>query len=254
MKDSLLSSLGLTSGEIRIYNAVLKLGTSTPTVFGKSAGMKRTTAYSIARGLVEKGLLTEDTTKRPRVFTPATPAEVVALTRVDKKQVMEREELLKKLAEELSSRSVASVYPVPTVRFIEEAKISDFLRQQTMLWEASMIETNEPTWWGFQDHTLLEHHGDWISWYWGRCPKEIDLKLISNRAQVEVKLGPKLSSRRMIKYWGEAANFLSTTWAIGDYFIMINTRTRPFYLVEIHDKLVAHDQREVFRNLWPMVP
>lgn len=254
MKDSLLSSLGLSPAEIRIYNGVIKLGPSTPSAFGKSAGIKRTTAYSIARGLVEKGLLVEDLTKRPRVFSLASPSEILAISRVDKKRVQEREELLKKLSSELSTLKAGSAYPVPTVRFIEEAKLADFLRQESPVWDKSILESGETTWWGFQDHTMVEHYGDWISWYWAQSPKPIDLKMLSNRAQVEVKFGPKLAPRRCLKFWGEATGFLSTTWAIGEYLVMINTRTRPFYLVEIHDKLMAHDQREVFKNLWPLVP
>ncbi len=254
MKDSLLSSLGLSPSEIRIYNSIIKIGPSTPPVFGKSAGIKRTTAYSLARGLVEKGLLSEDATKRPRLFSVASPAEVLALTRADKKRVAEREELLKGLAKELSTIAASPSYEVPTVRFIEETKIMDFLRQQAFVWDKNILESKETTWWGFQDHTFVEHYGEWISWYWDKWQEGIDLKLLSNRAPVEVKFGPKYASRRHIKFWGEAVNFLSTTWAIGDYVVMINTRTRPFYLVEIHSKLLAHDQREVFRNLWPLVP
>ena len=252
MEDSLLGSLGLNPSEIRIYNSVVKLGIAAPATFGKTAGIKRTTAYSIARSLVEKGLLTEDATKRPRVFSPATPTQILALTRMDKKRVAEREEMLKKLASELSNLSASSSYPVPTVRFVEEEKIEDFLYQQKAVWDKNLLET-EPTWWGFQDHTFVENYSTWISWYWDHMPKGMDLNLLSNRAEVEVKFGPQYASARHIKFWGEATNFLSTTWAIGHYLLMINTRNRPFYLVEIHDRLMAHDHREVFKNLWPLV-
>lgn len=254
MKDSLLASLGLSPNEVRVYNSVLKLGEVTPAALAKATGIKRTTAYSIARGLAEKGLLVEDTTRRPRTFTGATPSQVRDLLRVDKKRIEERGELLKTLADELQNRASKSTYSVPTVRFIEEGKIDDFMRHQTTLWDKSIAETGETTWWGFQDHTFVEEYSDWILWYWNRFPEGVDLKLLSNRAEVEVKFAPKIGERRQIKFWGEATNFHSTTWAIGDYLVLINTRVHPFYLVEIHDKLLAHDQREVYRNLWPLVP
>ncbi len=253
MEESLLKSLGLNQSEIKIYRSISELGSGTPAVFGKSAAIKRTTAYSIARGLVEKGLLVEDTSRRPRTFRLASPSEVLALTEVDKRLILEREKLYKKLATELTTLSASSTYPVPTVRFIEEAKINDFLHQQITVWDKSMHDTKETSWWGFQDHTFVEHYSDWILWYWERFPKDVDLKFLSNRAEVEVQFGPKIGSRREIKFWGEATNFNSTTWVIGDYLVMVNTRTHPFYLFEIHDKRLAHDQREVFRNLWPLV-
>jgi predicted transcriptional regulator len=258
MDKTLLAPLDLNESEFAVYETVLKHGPMTPVSLAKAAGVKRTTAYSIARGLAEKGLLVEDGTRRPKVFSPATPEQVLALIDKEKSLFSSREESLKNLANELSKLSSGKSYPVPTVRFIEESKIDFFLRQQSTVWEKSAIDGKEMTWWGFQDHTFVEHYQDWIMWYWARFPEGVDLKLLSNRAEVEVKFAKNLAerhnSKRNIKFWGEAANFLSTTWAVGDYLVMINTRTKPFYLVEIHDKLMAHDQREVFKNLWPLVP
>ncbi len=252
MDEKVLAGLGLNTTESAVYKAVLENGSLPPAQLAKAAGVKRTTAYSVAGSLVEKGLLLEDATKRPRVFRPATPDQVLALIDKERAQVSERETVLTKLANELSNLSASTTYPVPTVRFIEEDKIEAFLKQQTPVWDKNLLET-EPTWWGSQDHTFVEHYGKWISWYWEQNSKEIDLKLLSNRAPAEVEFGPKYANRRHIKFWGEATDFLSTTWIIGDYVVMINTRAKPFYLVEIHDKLMAHDQREVFRNLWEMI-
>ncbi len=252
MDEKILSALNLNPSEVAVYKAILVSGGLAPAALAKVAGMKRTTAYSVAGSLVEKGLCVEDTTKRPRIFTPASPKQVLALIDKEKDLVAEREETLKTLANELTKLSASTSYPVPTIRFIAEEKIESFLKQQASLWNTNLLES-ETTWWGFQDHTFVEHYGKWISWYWEQTPERIDLKLLSNRAPAEVKFGQKYADRRHIKFWGEADNFLSTTWAIGDYLVMINTRNKPFYLVEIHDKLMAHDQREVFRNLWDLV-
>ncbi|MDB5245282.1 MAG: Transcriptional regulator, TrmB [Parcubacteria group bacterium] len=253
MDEKLLSALNLNPSEISLYRAVIAAGGLPPAQLAKASGLKRTTAYSVARSLIEKGLLTEDTTKRPRVFAPTTSEDVLALIDKERKQLTVRESTYQNLANELSKLSAQNSYPVPTVRFIEESKINSFLRQQAPIWDRDMLEAKEHTWWGFQDHTFVEEYGDWINWYWKQSPEDIDLKLLSNRAESEVEFAKNATLRRVIKFWGEANNFLSTTWAIGDYLVMINTRQKPFYLVEIHDKLMAHDQREVFRNLWPLV-
>lgn len=253
MDEKLLVSLGLSHKEIGVYRTVLQLGSVTPVALAKAVGIKRTSCYSIARGLVEKGLLVEDAAKRPRTFSPASPADVLALLEEEKKRVSQKEITLRAVAEQLVELTAKSQYPVPTLRFIEEGKIGSFLRQQTPVWDKNVLESTETTWWGFQDHTFVEHYDDWIGWYWAQSPEPIDLKLLSNYAEAEVKFGKQSTSRRSIKYWGEAALFRSTLWALGDYVVMINTRNRPFYLVEIHDKLMANDQREVFKNLWPLI-
>lgn len=255
MDPKVLEPLDLNESELALYQAILKAGNLAPAALAKAAGLKRTTAYSVARSLIEKGLIVEDATKRPRVFAPASPEQVLALIERDKKQIAARETSFEKLAAELSKLSAKTAYPVPTVRFIEEGKLDDFLHKQAPAWDESAVAIKEATWWGFQDHTFVEHYGSWIKWYWERWDERVDLNLLSNRAPVEVEFAKKnrYDGRRNIKFWGEATDFLSTTWIVGDYLIMINTRARPFYLVEIHDKLMAHDQREVFKNLWPLV-
>lgn len=46
------------------------------------------------------------------------------------------------------------------------------------------------------------------------------------------------------------ANFSSSFWIAGDFIIMIYTQNRPFYLIEIYNPVMAHNLREVFKNLW----
>jgi sugar-specific transcriptional regulator TrmB len=252
MDEKLLITLNLNESELSLYKALLTAGSLTPVALAKAADLKRTTAYSVARSLIDKGLIVEDTTRRPRIFAPATAEEILNLIQIEKKKIAEREQSLKNLASELSKISAKSTYPVPIVRFIEEKRIETFLNQQIIDWNESLLAT-EPTWWGFQDHTFVEQYGDWITKYWKQSPKDVDLKLLSNRAEAEVQFAKTAVTQRVVKFWGEATNFISTTWVIGDYVIIINTRNQPFYLIEIHDKLMAHDQREVFKNLWSLV-
>lgn len=252
MDEGLLISLGLSQADIKIYKAVRKTGEIAPTDLAKAVGVKRTTAYSMARGLVEKGFLLEDGTRRPRVFKLAGPEAIQEEILVEKKRSEERQSMLAKLAEDVSQANAAKSYPVPRVTFLEEGKIESFMKQQVLRWYESMNASGEWTWWGFQDPTFVEHFKDWIDYAWDSAPEAMNLKLLTNLAPAEREIRAKYS-RRSVKYWGEAANFKSTTWVCGDYVIMINTRQQPFYLVEIHSVPLAHDQREVFRNLWEMV-
>lgn len=255
MDLTVLAPLNLNKNEIASYKAVLKAGQLTPAEIAKLTNMKRPTAYNVARSLVEKGLLVEDTTRRPTVFALADAEQVLTQVTREKKQLAEREESYKKIAAEISKLTAGKEYVVPTVRFVEEAKLEEFLKKNAAVWDETAVRSNECTWWGFQDHTFVEHYSPWIEWYWLRWNENMNLKLLSNAATSEVEFAKKNKhlSRRSIKFWGEALNFYSTTWIVGDYVVMINTRTKPFYLVEIHDKMMAHDQREVFRNLWEMV-
>jgi sugar-specific transcriptional regulator TrmB len=252
MDEKLLSELGLSAQEIRVYMKVLKAGELTPTDLARAVDIKRTTTYGVARSLVEKGFLIEDGTKRPRTFIPASPDDIRRIIADEKKRLMNKEEKYTELAGELSRMAAKSSYPVPKIKFIQEDKMLSFMHQAMPEWDKSMLET-ESTWWGFQDHTFIDFFLESAEWYWNQAPEEIDLKVLTNRSSTEAKLLGKFK-RRHVKFWGEATNFISTTWVVGDYVVILNTRHHPFYLVEIHDKLLAHDQREVFKNLWPLVP
>lgn len=251
MNDRLLSSLGIMGNEARLYKAVLKARSATPVVLSKMTGIKRTTAYHMARVLVDKGLLVEDSTKRPRVFLPASPQDIQEIIDQEKKKLNVREKKLKELANELSRVVAPESYSVPQIRFVEEEKLGQFLYKETMKWHESIMKT-DATWWGFQDHTFIDNYSKITDWYWKRAKEPLSVKLLSNQSETERKISRKYP-RRTIKFWNKANNFVSTTWAVGDYVVMINTRQHPYYLVEIHDVTLAHDLREVFKNLWGLV-
>ncbi|KND51263.1 MAG: Transcriptional regulator, TrmB [Parcubacteria bacterium C7867-001] len=252
MDKSLLSSLGLSEVEVRLYQAVVKVQEITPALLAKAASMKRTTAYSVARSLVEKGFLVEDSTKRPRTFKPAGPEDLSIAVEIEKKRSLERQELLKRLSEQVSITQAEKDYPVPRIRFIEEEKLNDYFHQAFPMWNESMLETGEPVFWGFQDATLVEHYEEQLHYWWSISPPELSVKLLTNLSGAEKRMQGKYERREM-KYWGEATNFVSSTWIAGDYVLMVNTRQRPHYAIEIHSRVLAHDQREVFKNLWPLV-
>src|SRR3990167_10979431 len=95
MEEKLLAALGLNAREAKVYRAVVKHGEIDPASLSKATGIKRTTAYAIARGLAEKGLLVEDATKRPRTFLSASPKEVQHIVTEERKRLDVREQLFK---------------------------------------------------------------------------------------------------------------------------------------------------------------
>ncbi len=248
MNDKLLSSLGLASREIKIYKAVVRVGAVAPAELGKLTGIKRTTAYSIARGLVEKGLLVENATKRPRVFTPASPKDIREVFASEKERLHAREGVYAQLAEELAKAEARKTYPVPQIRFVEAEKMEQFIIRESAKWDTSMLKSDS-VWWGFQDHTYAEQFPKAITAYWRQAPKEISLKLLSNQSDVEVKMRGK-HTRREIKFWNKSGHFVSTLWVVGEYVVTVNTSRHPYYLVEMHDALLAQNLREMFKVLW----
>ena len=92
MDLSVLEPLDLNKNELALYKAVLLSGQMTPAEVAKVTNLKRTTAYNVARSLVEKGLLIEDATRRPAVFSLADAEQVLTQIEKEKKLLLERED------------------------------------------------------------------------------------------------------------------------------------------------------------------
>jgi hypothetical protein len=58
--------------------------------------------------------------------------------------------------------------------------------------------------------------------------------------------------QRVMKFW-DNNDFTASTWINGDYLVLIQTQKKPFYLVQIYDKLMAYNMREIFKTLWKTV-
>ena len=248
MINELLAKIGLNEKEIQVYLTVLQQGKINPAALSKVIGLNRTTVYSVAKELVAKGLITEDL-GGPTINLIAKPLEELQTMIVkEERAVQAKKELARRAIHELKSIIKTQTFALPKIVFIPEVEIDSYLYKQSEVWNKS-INQRDGIWWGFQDQTFVANFEKWIDWYWENVKPEIkELQLLSNEAAEEIK-GQKFS-RRKIKFWNQTNNFTATTWIAGDYVVMIVTSQKPFYLVEIHDAVLAHNQREIFKGLW----
>lgn len=248
-----LKKIGLTDKEIKVYLALLKSGRITPTNLSKLTKITRPTVYTIAQSLLSKGIIAEDFAGTTLHLTPLPVENLSQIIDKSRRELSEQESFVHKAIAELGLISAENEYPVPKLRFIAEDKLEDFLYDNFVRWNTAVLNTPDTTWWGFQDHSLVEFYEKWILWTWKTKEYQdprIKAKLLSNLSPIEQKMEKKLSrSKRDIRFVS-GMNFTSSIWVAGDYLVMISTRQHPFYLVEIHDAALAHNMREVFKKLW----
>ena len=247
-----LKKIGLNDKEIKIYLTLLKNGRSTPALLSRLAKINRATVYNIAKGLLNKGIIAEDLAGKTLYLIPLPPESLNQIIEKPRRELKEKEDLVKKAISELSMITVDKKYPVPKIRFVEEDKLEDFLYENFVKWNNDLLKTDF-TWWGFQDHSLVEKYEDWILWTWHtkefQDPR-IKTNLLSNTSPIEQKMEKKLSRKKRDIRFVEGMNFSSSMWVAGDYLIMIVTAQHPYYLFEIHDPTMAHNMRETFKKLW----
>lgn len=65
------------------------------------------------------------------------------------------------------------------------------------------------------------------------------------------KIGP---NRRIRYIESNKHSFTGTQAVVGDYIIYIMTHEKPYYMIEIHDRVMAHNARATFKILWDCLP
>ncbi len=249
--ESLLGQIGLSPKESRLYLAILKQRRATPAELARLTKINRATIYHLAIGLVSRGMVAEDLGGTKRSFVALPPSALEQLIEHQRKELQLQEGLVRQAVAKLSIVTAAKEYPVPKVHFVEEGQLRKFLYDEHEQWLRSMVEVDpDRAWWGFQDHTLVEHYSKWIDWTWKQNPKyKIRVNLLSNESSVERRYKGKYVDRH-IKFLGDQTNFTATTWVTGDFVSMVHTREHPHYLVEIHDARFAQNMRALFKEFW----
>lgn len=250
MIEELLKRLGFAEKEIQIYLAVLSEGKITPANLAKITGINRSTVYSIAKELLNKGVIIGDIAGPKTHLIALPPEDLKNLIKKDEREIQNKKVLIDQTITELQSFSKTTKYSIPKITFIYEEDLEDFLYKQAPEWSNSIM-SQDGTWWGFQDPSFVKSYQKWIDWFWKECaPKELSLKLLTNKSEPESEMSKRGYDRRLIKFWDKGTNFSATTWINGDYLIMVMTNKKPFYLVQIHDATLAHNMREMFKGMW----
>lgn len=248
--EKLFEAIGLNTNERDVYLAVLKAGKISPQRIARLTGINRTTVYSVSRKLRNMGFINEDVGQKITYLLAESPENLKTIFEKEEKKLEERRNAVLQLAKELKSLPRNENYSVPHIKFVEESDLSEYLYSEYKRWDESATQ-NDNTWWGFQDDLFTEKYEKWISWAWKQNADAV-IKLFLNDVPLEKKMTTKYTRRDMKKLPG-GIHFDSSFLVAGDYLLMVQTRERPHYLVEIHDTLLARNQRELLKGLWDSV-
>ncbi len=249
MIQETLLKLGFTDKEALIYMCIFENNKIAPATVARLTKINRATVYSVAKELIKKGVISEDLGNTSAFYTAMPPEEIVAMFERDAKKIDEQKKLALNLVQELAQLPKSQKYSVPKIKFIDDIQLEDYLYKNADKWDASGL-SRDKTWWGVQDHAFAETYKVWFEWYWKRLPKEIAVKLITNKKEEDVEFEGKQESRRQIKYWNKTGAITITHAVLGDYIIMVSSQEKPHYMIEIHDAVMAESLRQIFKGIW----
>lgn len=248
MKEK-LQKLGLNKTEVEVYLHILSHGRVTPATVSKDTGIKRPTVYAASAELIRKGIVSEDLGGNSKYLTAA-PKDLEKLVIAERQRVLEEEAIVESLLPGLVEMARSAGSPVPRIQYVRESDLEDFFYKQIPVWNQSMLDANEFSWWGYNSRDLTEQKfvRDWIDHYWKTSPRKIELHLFSPKHEGEEKIQKKSYDRRHVKYWDEEHD--ASQWIMGDYIVTVVTKQKPQYLIQIKDRLMADSLRRVYRRLW----
>jgi len=104
MIEQILSNIGLTNNEIKVYLALLELGESKTGEILNKSGLNSGRIYEILNLLQKKGLVSFIEKNNVKYFSPANPKRVLDYLEEKKKQITNQEEEYEKILPELMSK------------------------------------------------------------------------------------------------------------------------------------------------------
>ena len=246
IKES-LEKIGFNEKQIIIYTLIIESGKITAAKIAKRTGINRTTVYSILEQLVDKGFIAEDRAGQAKYFLANGKTELEEIYRREVQKVKNKKEIFQEIIKEIALIPKSTSYSIPKIRFYDEIHLKDALYKQKDKWIQSVIDTGQDSLWGFIDPTWNENFKDWITYYWEKSPDNLSAHFLTN----DLGKTENLTEKRKFKVIdAEKHHFTANQVVLGEYVIFVVTSSKPRYMVEIHDAVITHNMREMFKMFW----
>ncbi len=206
INESFLEEIGLTKNEIKVYLALLKIGTTTTSKIIKEIGINTSKVYESLERLLKKGLVSYTLVKNKKQWNAENPTKINEFLEEEKNKINKKKEEAKKVINDLKDIYESS--------FIDsEYKIYEGIKGiKTAREHALEILNKGDTFYlilsSFFGENKLEAYFD--DFHKRRSKKGIVLKAILNEKLKEA--GEKRASLKHSEVKFITSSFLSPTW------------------------------------------
>lgn len=241
METVVLEELGLTKNEVKIYIALLELGTTSAGDLIKKVGMHRAAVYNLIDILIDKGLVSYVIKSNRKYFEAQDPDRLLEYVDSKKQELEDKEINLKKLIPELKLRRKLS-------KEFQEGIIYKGKKGLKSIFEDVLKERKE--WYVFGAagrfkelfNVYFKHFQD------RRAELKIPLKIIYNESTRKLRREKELKLSE-IRYLSEENITPSTTYIYSDKVVLIVWSDDPMAFL-IRSKEVANSYKIFFNLLW----
>jgi len=237
MDTQILEDIGLTNAEIKVYLALLELGTATAGPILDKSGLQNSVVHMTLNKLIERGFVTFIKEGKRNHYQAANPQHITEFINHKKEQF---EKILPEL---LLKQSQAQEKPeVISFRGIKGVK--------ELLLELLEAGGKEHHTFGSTKKSLMLGEAWWIEYHQKRAAKKIKAKLLFNESLSYWKAEKRYRSiEAEIRYTKKGFEPLTETIIRNDKIGIIIWTQKPFGIL-IHQKEAAESYDHFFKMLW----
>ncbi len=241
MDTALLEELGLTKNEIKVYLALLELGSTPAGPLIKKVGMHRAAVYDIIDMLTGKGLVSYVIKANRKYFEAQDPDRLLEYLESKKQDLIDKEEKLRLFLPELQLKRKLS-------KEEQEGTLYKSKKGLKSIFEDILKEKKPWFVFGASGRFKELFNAYFIHFHDRRAQSKISLKIIFNEEVRKQKREEELKLCQ-IKYLPNSYISPSTTYVYGDKIAIINWSSDPMAFV-MRSKQVADSYKSFFDILW----
>lgn len=235
MNTNILEDLGFTNAEIKVYLALLELGSATAGPIINKSGLQSSVVHMTLNNLVSKGFVSFIKEGQRNHYQASDPKTISVYIEEKRKQF---EQLLPDLIQKQQmAREKSEVITFKGIRGIKE-----------LLYELLEAGGKEHHAYGSTSESLILGDTFWVNYHKRRAAKGIKAKLLFNeslRSWVEIHRGPKAEYKYAMERFEPITETIIRNDKIG---ILIFTKI-PLGIL-IHNKAAAMSYDKFFEVLW----
>lgn len=239
MDTAILEELGLTQAEIKVYMALLELGSSTAGPILEKSGLQNSVVHRALNTLIEKSLINYIMEGKRKIYQATDPENFFNFIDDKKKRFQEILPELKQKQKFSKKQETATVFKgIRGIKEVYSIMISQKAKEyNTFGGGQPCVEVMGNTW--------------WLNMHARRKANKLPARQVFD--ETVRKIGQEIKKRTgsNIRYFPKQFAQFQETVIVGDY-VAINVFTENPYAFLIKDKVVAEGYRKQFEILWKM--
>jgi len=232
---------GLAGNEVKVYVALLDLGTALAGEITKKSGVNRTNVYDALDKLIEKGLVSFVIKSNRKYFEATSPDRIIKFLDEKEDELKKKKKMINSIMPEIELKRKLGREP-------QEATVYKGKKGMKSVAEDILRTKKELLVFGAEGNfmEIFKHYA--AKWHKTRKELGIPVKIIYNEKIRKKKLKAKFPILKM-KFNATMQETPATTWIYGDKVAIVVWSEQPICTL-IRSKDVAKSYKQFFDVLW----